>query len=163
MQPVMLATDGSLSAEAATEEAIELARAFAAPLVVVAVAHAAVPAYGGGYIGYGDLVVELRKAESDHVDRVLAETKTRATAAGVACETVARDGIPGEEICRETAAREPRLVVIGAHGWGRIGRFVHGSVSTYVLHHAPCPVLIVRGEDVSAQEHAEVSAGHTVA
>ena len=105
MKPVMLATDGSLSAEAATEEAIELARAFGAPLVVVCVAHASAPPYGAAYIGYGELYSELRKAEADHADQVLAETRERATAAGVDCTTVALEGLPGEEICREAEAQ----------------------------------------------------------
>jgi hypothetical protein len=36
---------------------------------------------------------------------------------------------------------------MGAHGWGTFQRLVFGSVSTAVLHHAPSPVLIVRGPD----------------
>jgi nucleotide-binding universal stress UspA family protein len=162
MRPVMLATDGSASAEAATQEAIELAHAFDAPLVVLAVAHASVPAYGAGYVGYGDLVAELRNTEIAHVEDVLARTRARATEAGVRCETVALEGMPGDEICREAARREPRLVIVGAHGWGRFGRIVHGSVSTHVLHHAPCPVLVVRGEEPTAVEQ-ELPAGHAVA
>ena len=152
MKPVMLATDGSLSAEAATEEAIELARAFGAPLVVVCVAHVSAAPYGAAYIGYGELYTELRKAEADHVDQVLTDTRERATAAGVDCTTVALEGLPGEEICREAEAHGPRLVVIGAHGWGHIGRLVHGSVSTHVLHHASCPVLVVHGEGGGPQD-----------
>src|SRR5947208_13257043 len=46
MKPILLATDGSPSAEAATREAIDLANAFHAPLVVVAVAQTVLPAYG---------------------------------------------------------------------------------------------------------------------
>ena len=47
------------------------------------------------------------------------------------------------------AEHDVRLVVIGAHGWGRLGRFLHGSVSTYVLHHATTPVLVVHGDDAA--------------
>ena len=152
MKPVMLATDGSLSAEAATEEAIELARAFGAPLVVACVAHTSAPPYGAAYIGYGELYSELRKVEADHADKVLAETRERATEAGVACTTIALEGLPGEEICREAEGHDPRLLVVGAHGWGHIGRLVHGSVSTHVLHHASCPVLVVHGESVAPRD-----------
>ena len=52
MKPIMLATDGSPSAEAATCQAIELAQAFHAPLLVVSVAHVSLPVYGA-YYGYG--------------------------------------------------------------------------------------------------------------
>jgi nucleotide-binding universal stress UspA family protein len=146
MKPILLATDGSPSAEAATEEAIDLARAFGAPLVVVSVAHVVLPA-GGGYYGYGEIVADLHLAEIKRVDRVLAETRARAQAAGLVCHTVALEGPTSAEICRTAGDQCPKLLVIGAHGWGRIGRLVHGSVSAGVLHEAPCPVLVVHGEN----------------
>lgn len=36
------------------------------------------------------------------------------------------------------------IVVVGSHGHGFLKRMVMGSVSQHVLHHAPCPVLLVR-------------------
>jgi nucleotide-binding universal stress UspA family protein len=36
------------------------------------------------------------------------------------------------------------VVVVGSHGRGALKRMVSGSVSEYVVHHAPCPVLVVR-------------------
>ena len=124
MRPILLATDGSPSAEGATLEAIELARAFDAPLVVVSVAHIVLPAYSG-YYGYGEISADLHKAETEHVGVVLAATKARLEAAGVSCETVALDGPASQEICRVAGERNARLVVIGAHGWGRLGADNH--------------------------------------
>jgi nucleotide-binding universal stress UspA family protein len=46
MKPILLATDGSPSAQEATREALELARMLHAPLVAVAVEHVSVPTYG---------------------------------------------------------------------------------------------------------------------
>ena len=63
MKPIMLATDGSPSAEAATREAIDLAQHLGVPLLAVSVEHNSVPAYG--YYGYGEIVTELRKVEHD--------------------------------------------------------------------------------------------------
>jgi nucleotide-binding universal stress UspA family protein len=150
MKPILLATDGSLSAEAATREAIDLARAFGAPLIVVSVAQTVLPAFGA-YYGYTELAAELSKSEAEHVAQTLATVRARASAVGVECETVALEGSPaGAEICRFAQEQSPRLVVVGAHGWGRLGRILHGSVSTHVLHHAPCPVLVVLGETLDA-------------
>jgi nucleotide-binding universal stress UspA family protein len=145
MKPIMLATDGSPSAEAATREAIDLAKHLGVPLLAVSAEHTAVPAYG--YYGYGEIVTELRKAERERVEKVLEALQDEATEAGVECETLAIEGLPARSICELAAERSVRLVIIGAHGWGRIGRLIHGSVSTYVLHHAPTPVLVVHGDD----------------
>jgi nucleotide-binding universal stress UspA family protein len=146
MKPILLATDGSPSAEAATREAIDLAHAFSAPLVAVTVAQAALPAYGG-YYGYGEIAADLRTTEAEHVARTLAEVWQRAEATGVECQTLALDGPVADEICRAAREFQPRLVIVGAHGWGRVGRLLHGSVSTHVLHDSPCPVLVVVGEE----------------
>jgi nucleotide-binding universal stress UspA family protein len=159
MKPILIATDGSPSAAAATDEAIELAQAFAAPLLIVSVAHLAVPPYAG-YYGYPEIVADLHAAEVERVGRVLAEVKERALTAGLSCETVAPDGPAPAEICRVAREREPRLIVIGAHGWGRVGRLLHGSVSTDVLYNAPCPVLVVHGDEPTpAQETTGTRAG----
>jgi nucleotide-binding universal stress UspA family protein len=160
MKPILLATDGSPSAEAATLEAIELARAFDASLLIASVAQLTAPAYGG-YYGYAEVAVGLHKAEIGRVAEVLATAKARVDAAGVRCETIALDGIASDEICRLALEGEARLVVVGAHGWGWLGRIIHGSVSTRVLHEAPCPVLVVHGADQPAAvlvelEHAPV-------
>lgn len=145
MKPIMLATDGSPSAEAATREAIELAKHLGVPLLAVSVEHNSVPAYG--YYGYAEVVAEMRKAEHERVEHVLEAVQQRAREADVECETLPLEGLPAREICETAATRDVRLIIIGAHGWNRIGRLIHGSVSTYVLHHAPIPVLVVHGDD----------------
>jgi nucleotide-binding universal stress UspA family protein len=38
------------------------------------------------------------------------------------------------------------VIVVGSHGHGLFKRLVLGSVSSHVMHHAPCPVLLVRQE-----------------
>jgi nucleotide-binding universal stress UspA family protein len=152
MKPILLATDGSPSAHAATREAIELASAFSAPLIVASVVQTVLPAYGA-YYGYTEVAADLTRAETEHVAQTLAAVQERALAAGVECEAIGLEGSPtGEEICRLARERGPRLVVVGAHGWGRLGRLLHGSVSTHVLHHAPCPVLVVLGEEATQRD-----------
>lgn len=51
-------------------------------------------------------------------------------------------GDPGEVLCEQAWGAE--LLVVGCRGRGAVARAVLGSVSSYCLHHAACPVLVVR-------------------
>lgn len=157
MKPIVLATDGSPSAAEATLSAVELAKALGAPLVAVSVEHVLVPAYG--YFGYSDVVAELTKMERAHVRGTLEQTRTIAAEAGLACETVPCSGPVSDAICRTAREVDARLIVVGARGWGPIGRALHGSVSTAVLHEAHCPVLVVRGGPEVVTEAALAETG----
>jgi len=44
------------------------------------------------------------------------------------------------------AACDADLLVVGSRGHGTFAEALLGSVSQHCVHHAPCPVLIVRGE-----------------
>ena len=152
-RPILFATDGSPSAAEAQREAFELAERLHAPLLVVSVAHAALPAVGYAGYGYSNVVAELTEAEHHRVQELLATITAAAQTAGVSCSTVAADGPVVEEICRLATKYEVQLIVVGSHGWGAARRFFSGSVSTGLVHSAPCPVLVVRGRAV-AHEHA---------
>jgi nucleotide-binding universal stress UspA family protein len=58
-------------------------------------------------------------------------------------------GNPAAEIVRVAADEGYDVVVVGSHGSGFVKRVLLGSVSHHVLHHAPCPVLVVRASDHS--------------
>ena len=48
---------------------------------------------------------------------------------------------------------DAQLIVVGSHGWGAARRFLSGSVSTGLVHSAPCPVLVVRPREAVAPKH----------
>lgn len=143
MNPVLLATDGSPTAQQATETAIELAQLLRTELVVVTVWNIPYTATG---IAPAPVNGELAKLSEDGAHEVVAEAAAQAEAAGVAARTLVLRGFPVEEICMAAEGLEPRFLVIGSHGWGVVKRAVFGSVSTGVLHRASCPVLVVRGD-----------------
>jgi nucleotide-binding universal stress UspA family protein len=152
-RPILFATDGSPSAEEAQKEAFELARRLEVPLVVVSVAHAHLPTVGYAGYGYSNIVVELKQAEHKRVTELLAEVTASADAAGLSCSTVQADGFAVEEICKVATEHDVQLIVVGSHGWGAARRFLSGSVSTGLVHSAPCPVLVVRPRE-KLVEHA---------
>jgi nucleotide-binding universal stress UspA family protein len=153
-RPILFATDGSPSAAEAQREALDLARRLDAPLLIVAVLHAALPAVGYAAYGYANVVAELTEAEQHRLDKLLATEAATASAAGVQCSTVAADGFVVDEICRIASERHAQLIVVGSHGWGAARRFLSGSVSTGLVHTAPCPVLVVRGPGHALEQQA---------
>jgi nucleotide-binding universal stress UspA family protein len=153
-RPILFATDGSPSAEEAQKEAFELAQRLDAPLAVVSVVHAALPAVGYAGYGYSNIVAELAEAEHHRVTALLASVAEVADAEGVHCSTVAVDGFAVEEICRKASEYDAQLIVVGCHGWGAAKRFLSGSVSTGLVHSAPCPVLVVRPSARAMHERA---------
>jgi nucleotide-binding universal stress UspA family protein len=155
-RPILFATDGSPSAAEAQRKAIELANALGAPLVVVSVAHMALPVTGYGGYGYSTVVAELTEEEHKRVQKLLTSVAETADLSGVSCSTVAADGLAVEEICRRASAYDAQLIVVGSHGWGAARRLFSGSVSTGLVHSAPCPVLVVRDAQ-QADERAKAA------
>jgi nucleotide-binding universal stress UspA family protein len=95
----------------------------------------------------GQLVRMLKELEAERrgkLDKVLER------AAGQLDDKITRvtrytpTGDPAEEIVKTTQDFDTDLVVVGARGLGGVARVLLGSVSEKVLHHARCPVLIVK-------------------
>ena len=59
-------------------------------------------------------------------------------------------GRPAQVIVEAAKSWGADLIVVGSHGHGFWGRLTLGSVSDAVVHHAPCAVLLVRGETEEA-------------
>lgn len=53
-------------------------------------------------------------------------------------------GYPEKTIVRFAEEKKVSLIVMGNSGKGAASSFITGSVSYYTIHHAKCPVLIVK-------------------
>ncbi|XP_048741470.1 putative universal stress protein SAUSA300_1656 [Ostrea edulis] len=53
---------------------------------------------------------------------------------------------PGEGILKSAKELNADMIVMGSRGLGTVRRTILGSVSDYVLHHSPVPVIICRPE-----------------
>lgn len=135
---VLYATDGSADARAAGEWLSRFPLPASAEIVVLAVVtlpHSAldiptVRAYYDGLRGAAAAVAEQARADL---------TRRWAASARVV------EGEPREEISRLAEEWNADLVVVGARGLGAVKGWLLGSVSTAAVHHAPCPVLVVKG------------------
>ena len=53
-------------------------------------------------------------------------------------------GHPAEAICSYAKDKHADMIVIGSRGRSAFTELLLGSVSSQVLHHAPCPVTVVK-------------------
>uniref|UniRef100_A0A0D9VZ19 UspA domain-containing protein n=1 Tax=Leersia perrieri TaxID=77586 RepID=A0A0D9VZ19_9ORYZ len=54
------------------------------------------------------------------------------------------EGDAKEAICQAVEEMHADLLILGSRGLGKIKRAFLGSVSDYLVHHACCPVLVVK-------------------
>ncbi|XP_052286059.1 putative universal stress protein SAUSA300_1656 isoform X2 [Dreissena polymorpha] len=54
---------------------------------------------------------------------------------------------PGQAIVDFAEQSKATFIVTGTRGMGKFRRTVMGSVSDYIVHHSPCPVLVCRQKE----------------
>lgn len=139
----------------ASHDALEFASQFLdddADVHIVNVARSTITPYGtiGGlsatYAGSPAMTAEAelraQEAAEEHAEQVVHAAEQALSDAQV--EASVEHGDVGPTICTVAADEEADLIVLGTHDRGLWGRLWFGSVSDHVVHHAPCPVLVVR-------------------
>jgi nucleotide-binding universal stress UspA family protein len=76
--------------------------------------------------------------------RLVEQSVQRLIEAGFKAKPVSLHGNPAEQIIQAASQGHADLIVMGAKGLGAVDRFFIGSVSTRVVQHASCAVLVVR-------------------
>jgi len=148
---VLVALDGSAASDQALAKAIAIAKPIQGHLILLTVIEP-LPSYmpsvimpTGDWLTLDNLpdgefakrVVQAGQETLAHAQKVCADHQ-------VACQTRLEIGAPREVICSVARQEQPDILVVGSRGLGSLERLVLGSVSDYVVHHAPCPVLVVR-------------------
>lgn len=142
---ILVATDFSDTAAAATDWAIEIARECEARIVLV---HG-LPLHGpvtDFLPSPPDLEEHLQGVAVERLGELAAELSER----GVEVEPQLAIGIPSEAIVRVAEEIEADLIVIGTTGQSGLAHLLLGSTAERVVQHAPCPVLSVHPEDKAA-------------
>lgn len=142
---IMVAVDGSTTAERGLQEAIDLARDQNAQLAIVHVIDLVIA------FGAGQLVGNYVDATRDFAQEVIARARERARAAGVEPEVQAPEIVTAGYHVADTIAKlahdwKASLLVVGTHGRRGVSRMLVGSVAERIVRVAPCPLLLVRSE-----------------
>jgi nucleotide-binding universal stress UspA family protein len=151
---ILVAVDGSPDAAEALRDAIDLAESEHTRLTLVT----AVPQISAtGLLVPGAVT-----------DDAIADTRARAEAIlrraldqvpdDLPVSTVLTDQPIRPALIRQIKDGRHDLVVMGSRGRGAVRSALLGSVSHYVLHHSPVPVLIVHAEQSEAAESAQPAA-----
>ncbi len=96
-----------------------------------------------------ELQLETMQEQVEQVQAWLQGHYQQATALGISTELDYRMGNPGSEICDTARNWGADLVILGRRGLKGLSEFFEGSVSNYVVHHAPCSVLVIQHEEGS--------------
>ena len=154
---VLVAADGSPDAEEALTHAIDLAESEHARLTLMT----GVPtAPATSYLGMlGGASVQLAVEARTWAVSTLKRARERVPD-DLPVTTILTDSPIGPALIKQVARGRHDVIVMGSRGRGAIRSALLGSVSHYVLHHSPVPVLIVHDR---THGHAAGVGGEVVA
>lgn len=154
IQKILVALDYLADTSDIFRQALELADLFQAQLYIFHCVQPQPMTYTemGPLAGYGGTVnlssIQMQEAIQEEVtEEMTAWLKALARQAqerNIAVNYDYQVGDPSERICQLAREWEANLIVIGRRGRQGLTEILLGSVSNYVLHHAPCSVLVVQ-------------------
>ncbi len=147
---ILVAVDGSTHSDLALTQAIDLADAERSRLTLMT---GIVPLPPAAFaLSTAALPDAIRGAQAE------AQSVIRRARERVPCDVPVTTIVTEEPIrCAligQAKARHHDLIVMGSRGRGAVRSALLGSVSHYVLHHSPVPVLIVHEDGVRAADPA---------
>ena len=152
---ILVALDGSESSQRATQAALELAEKLKTELVVL---HAISPPTSYYHTTIASPTGMSLPAPSQHeIDAyyayarkvalgIVGETESKAKKQGIHVKTEIPEAVSSvvETIINHAAKENVDLIVVGTRGLGGFKKLLLGSVSSGIVSHAQCPVLVVR-------------------
>ena len=102
---------------------------------------------------------DIREIDTENLveaDAVVARTARALGSVPVDAQVLRGD--PGATLCDHAGLIGADVIVVGAHDRGFLSRALQRSVADHVVHHAPCPVLVIpEAADVTDESGASDS------
>lgn len=156
-QKILIGIDYNNFTPKVFEEALQLAKANGSQLMIFYAIRGQMPGTSSlplyvemtGYDAiYSPEMAQLEeKLIQESIEELQAWLKTltqQAIAQGLTVESDYSYGDPGQKICALAKEWEADLIVVGRRGRSGLSELFLGSVSNYVIHHAPCSVLVIQ-------------------
>ena len=142
---IIVPTDGSVNSKRALEHAIVLAPSLGASITLVYVANIVSVISNFDQIpnasGY---VTEQVALDMEEEGKGVLDDFAKEVPEGIDVKTVFEVGSPGPAVLSVAKKYKADLIVMGSRGLGPLKGLFMGSVSSYVVTHSGCPVLIVK-------------------
>lgn len=141
---IVLALDDSQHSERALDFVARMRWPAGSTLMVLSVLPPNAAGFGAPYEPVG-LALEPIEAQHARLRDGVARAERTLREHGLSAAGQVIDGDP-REVLIDTAERERAdLLVVGSHGRTGLAKLTLGSVSSHVVTHAPCSVLVVKG------------------
>jgi nucleotide-binding universal stress UspA family protein len=142
MAGITVGVDGSDNSRIALEWAMKEAALRNTPLTVIAVHEVAANQWTGHPLIVREDAADEVKARQATEEDVAKITSQLGDAAPSSVTVKAVSGIAAQVLIDASGSAD--LVVVGSKGGGGFARMLVGSVSSKIVHHASCPVVVVR-------------------
>jgi nucleotide-binding universal stress UspA family protein len=140
---ILVAIDGSPDSDQALAQAIDLADSEHSRLTIFS---AVVAPPNTAFVGVSGVVVATLPREAAAEAEAIMRTAAEMVPDQVSVNTVLSSEPVRHALIHQIEQGAHDLVVMGSRGRGAVRSVLLGSVSHYVLHHSPIPVLIVHAD-----------------
>ncbi|MEM9089154.1 MAG: universal stress protein [Cyanobacteria bacterium P01_F01_bin.53] len=170
-QTMMVAIDASDVSRKAFNRAIALAKALHSKLIVTHVlsfrdvdSPKPLPSYSSPDSIQIDEMLRQRYEEEwlayvQHHEAHLKQKVLEAEAFGLPVEGIQPHGPAGPTLCETARNLAVDLLIVGSHQRRGISELLMGSTSNYIMHHAPCSVLVVHPQDTQPDTQPDAQPG----
>jgi nucleotide-binding universal stress UspA family protein len=139
MKRILVAVDGSETAQKAARMAADIALRFGSQLTLVYV----VPRLLLPPDVYGLTLADVEREHRAYAEKLMDEALVKLGEPAIKTDTLILYGSPAEAIAETAASQDVGMVVVGSRGRGAVARVVLGSVSDRLVHISSKPVLVV--------------------
>jgi nucleotide-binding universal stress UspA family protein len=159
LKKILVAIGDSAESQFVLDAGLRLAEKFDAEMLLLHVISSSTPTgfsplVGGMFPIVNDVVLEQyakewKEYEKTGIERLQADAE-QARQRGIAVEISQNLGDAGRMICELAKNWSADSIVMGRNQKSMLSEIFLGSTSNYVLHHAPCSVMIVQSPALSS-------------
>jgi len=143
---IVIAVDQSPHSERAVRFVSRMRWPAGSRVVVVSVIGSSLSPPTAGVDTGAPVMLEAMAEQSVETQTRLAQVEARLRAVGIATENRLSTGDPRDTLLRLIDDERVDLIVVGSHGRTGLAKLLLGSVSSHVVTHARCSVLVVKGD-----------------